>query len=88
MYVTERLKFDDTADCELLLKTALKGQWDHLLVRLYGLVVASDLAKQQATAESWLNNHSRDAVLLLTLGTHLYAQSIVGQGQGLLGRKH
>lgn len=68
VYVTERLRFDNTADCELLLKTALKRQWDHMLVRLYGLVVAIDQSKQQATAESWLNNHARDAVLLLTLG--------------------
>ena len=68
IYVAERLKLDDAADCEILLKKALKCQWDDSLVRLYGFVVASDLVKQQATAESWLNNHARSAVLLLTLG--------------------
>jgi len=67
-YVTERLKFEDTTDCEVLLKGALKRQWDHMLVRLYGLVIAIDPVKQQVTAESWLHNHSRDPVLLLTLG--------------------
>ena len=68
VYVTERLKFDAAADCEILLKKALKRQWDDSLVCLYGFVAASDLIKQQATAESWLINHARDAVLLLTLG--------------------
>jgi len=85
VYVTERLKFDDTADCELLLKSALKGHWDHLLVRLYGLVVASDLVKQQATAESWLNNHSRDAVLLLTLGRICMRNQLWGKARDYLG---
>ncbi len=84
VYVTERLKFDDTADCELLLKSALKRQWDNLLVRLYGLVVASDLAKQQATAESWLSNHSRDAVLLLTLGRICMRNQLWGKARDYL----
>jgi HemY protein len=83
-YVTERLKFDDTTDCELLLKTALKRQWDHQLVRLYGLVIASDQVKQQATAESWLNNHSRDAVLLLTLGRLCMRNQLWGKAREYL----
>ncbi|MCZ6803778.1 MAG: hypothetical protein O7D86_07575 [Proteobacteria bacterium] len=68
VYVTERLKFENTSDCEVLLRAALKRQWDHMLVRLYGLVIAIDPDKQQAMAESWLRNHSRDPALLLTLG--------------------
>jgi len=68
VYINERLKFDGTADCELLLRSALKKQWDNMLVRLYGLVVSGDKNKQLAIAESWLQNHARDAVLLLSLG--------------------
>ncbi len=84
VYVTERLRFDNTADCELLLKTALKRQWDHMLVRLYGLVVAVDPSKQQATAESWLNNHTRDAVLLLTLGRICLRNELWGKARDYL----
>ena len=84
MYVSERLKFADTTDCEVLLKSALKRQWDNLLVRLYGLVVGSDLTKQQATAESWLNNHSRDAVLLLTLGRICMRNQLWGKARDYL----
>jgi HemY protein len=84
VYVTERLKFDDTSDCEVLLKVALKRQWDHMLVRLYGLVIGSDQIKQQATAESWLNHHSRDAVLLLTLGRICMRNELWGKARDYL----
>ena len=84
VYVTERLKFEDTSDCEVLLKTALKKQWDHMLVRLYGLVVSLDTVKQQTTAESWLKYHSRDAVLLLTLGRICMRNELWGKARDYL----
>ncbi len=84
VYVTERLKFDDTADCELLLKAALKRQWDRMLVRLYGLVIAADQIKQQTTAESWLDNHAQDAVLLLTLGRICRRNQLWGKARDYL----
>lgn len=84
VYVTERLKYEDTTDCEALLRGALKRQWDHMLVRLYGLVIASDPDKHQATAESWLHNHSRDPVLLLTLGRICMRNQLWGKARGYL----
>ena len=48
-------------------------------------MVASDLVKQQATAESWLNNHSRDAVLLLTLGRICMRNQLWGKARDYLG---
>ena len=68
VYISERLKFEDTIDCEALLKDAIKRQWDRKLVRLYGLIVAQDPDKQLQTAESWLSSYSHDPVLLLTIG--------------------
>ena len=67
-YISERLKFEDTIDCEVLLKDAIKRQWDRKLVQLYGLVIAKDLDKQLHTAESWLGTYANDPVLLLALG--------------------
>jgi HemY protein len=84
VYVTERLKFDDTADCELLLRNALKRQWDNMLVRLYGLVIGADTNKQLAIAESWLQNHARDAVLLLSLGRICMRNKLWGKAQDYL----
>ena len=68
VYVAERLRFADTADCEQLLRRAIKRRWDAALVRLYGLVEAPDAARQLATAEALLQARARDAALLLTLG--------------------
>ena len=84
VYIDERLKFDDTADCELLLRNALKRQWDNMLVRLYGLVIASDTSKQLAVAESWLQNHARDPVLLLSLGRICKRKKLWGKAKDYL----
>ncbi|MBL1142117.1 MAG: heme biosynthesis protein HemY [Proteobacteria bacterium] len=84
VYITERLNFDDTADCELLLRNALKKQWDNMLVRLYGLVIGSDTNKQLVVAESWLQNHARDAVLLLSLGRICIRNELWGKARDYL----
>ena len=68
VYVTQRLRFPDTKDCEPLLRQALKKQWDEVLVRLYGLIEGNDSVKQLATIEGSLSGHARDPALLLTLG--------------------
>lgn len=84
VYVNERLKFEHTADCELLLRNALKKQWDNMLVRLYGLVAGNDAHKQLAVAESWLQNHARDAVLLLSLGRICMRNKLWGKAKDYL----
>jgi HemY protein len=84
VYINERLKFEDTADCELLLRNALKKQWDNMLVRLYGLVLGNDTNKQLAVAESWLQNHARDPVLLLSLGRICMLNKLWGKARDYL----
>ena len=66
-YIGERLKFEDIEDCEVLLKDAIKYQWDRKLVRLYGLLRAQDPDKQLQFAESWLSTYPHDPALLLTI---------------------
>lgn len=68
VYVNERLRFEDTGDCEKLLRRVLKKRRDSALVRLYGLVEGEAPDKQLRFAEKLLGPHSRDAVLLLTVG--------------------
>ena len=67
-YVTRRLQFPYTSDCEILLRRALKKKWDGALVRLYGCVESVDTPKQLAFAEHMQAEHARDPVLMLTLG--------------------
>lgn len=84
VYVGERLRFDNTEDCEELLRSALKKQWDGILIRLYGLVSGKDLNKQLQVAESYLGNHARDAVLLLTLGRICMRNKLWGKARDYL----
>lgn len=84
VYITERLQFENTTDCEVLLRGAIKRQWDTALVRLYGLVVGHDANKQLSTAEIWLQNHARDAVLLLSLGRICMRNELWGKARDYL----
>ncbi|MCG8378324.1 MAG: heme biosynthesis protein HemY [Proteobacteria bacterium] len=84
VYVTERLRFEDTSDCEVLIRAALKQRWDHMLVRLYGLIISTDLNKQLTTAENWLTNHTRDPILLLTLGRICMNNHLWGKARNYL----
>ncbi len=68
VYITERIRFKDTSDCEVLLKQEIKHNWDRRLINLYGLVISTDADGQLETAESWLNNYKSDPILFLTLG--------------------
>jgi len=68
VYVNERLRFQDTRDCEILLRRVLKKRRDNALVRLYGLVEGESADKQLQFAEKLLDAHVRDAVSLLSAG--------------------
>ena len=58
----------DAGSAEKLLRQSLKLNWHSDLLKLYGLIAGSDLARQLSAAESWIKDHSDDAVLFLTLG--------------------
>ncbi|MBF8268435.1 MAG: HemY N protein [Gammaproteobacteria bacterium] len=83
-YIQERLRYAETKDCEALLRTALKRQWDPTLIRLYGLVQGADNAKQLACAEQLLTEHARDPVLLLTIGRLCRRNSLWGKARSCL----
>jgi HemY protein len=84
VYVNERLRFDDTRDCEELLRGVLKKKWDSALVRLYGLVEGESADKQLRFAERLHPTHARDAVLLLTLGRLAKRNGLWGKARSYL----
>ena len=81
VYINERLRFPDTADCEVLLREVLKHQWDPALVRLFGLVKGTDGGRQLAFAERLLKTHARDPVLLLSIGRLCRRNSLWGKAR-------
>jgi HemY protein len=68
---------------EKVLRNALKKSWNNKLVTNYGLI-ASDLAKQLETAESWLKAHKNDPSLLLCLGRLCKQQKLLDKAQNYL----
>ena len=71
-------------DAEKLLATALGNGWNEDLVRLYGLVQATDPAVQLETAEGWLATQSDSPVLLLTVGRLAVRNKLLDQAREYL----
>ena len=71
-------------DAEKLLATALGNGWNEDLVRLYGLVQATDPAAQLETAEGWLATQSDSPVLLLTVGRLAVRNKLLDQAREYL----
>ncbi len=84
VYVVERLRFAGTEDCEELLRATLKKNWDAILIRLYGLVQGKDSNRQLQVAESYLSNHARDPILLLSLGRICIRNKLWGKARDYL----
>lgn len=84
VYTREKLRFADAADCEPLLRKALKRRWDNEIVRLYGMIHGGDPAAQLGFAEGLLGGHARDPVLLLTLGRLSMRNGLWGKAESYL----
>jgi len=83
-YVNARLQYEDSSDCEPLLRRALRRSWDEELVRLYGLVEGASPGKQVQFAERLLSDHPGEAVLYLTLGRLCKKHSLWGKARTYL----
>lgn len=67
-YVQHLVGVGAHATAERRLRQLLGKRWDETLARDYGLVRLDDAARQLEHAESWLRDHGRSPMLLLTLG--------------------
>ncbi len=56
------------AEAEALIRNYLSDNWSDDLAYLYSELTGNDCKKQLETAETWLHNQPRNAVLLLILG--------------------
>ena len=68
LYAQQLVDSDLHIDAEALVRKTLEKHWSPELVRLYGLIRASDAGQQLITAEGWLKKRPADALLMLTLG--------------------
>jgi HemY protein len=75
------LQHGKEAEAELLLREQLRREWQPELVAIYGRVRGSDPQKQLALAESWLNEHGEEPILLRSLGRIALANQLWGKAR-------
>jgi HemY protein len=78
------IQHGDCALAQQLLADSLNAQWDSDLVALYGDCQSGDVVAQIEQAEKWLNQHRKDAGLLLALGKLCVHQKLWGKAQNYL----
>ena len=77
-----RAGLHDRVEKELAVE--LRGNWAPELVRLFGLVEASDITKQLKRAEGWLRQHADDPDLLLTAARLCVRNELWGKARSYL----
>ena len=77
-----RVGLHDRAEKELA--SALKSEWRAPLVRLFGLVEATDTTRQLKKAENWLTNHGEDPDLLLAAARLCLRNELWGKARSYL----
>ena len=77
-----RAGLHDRAEKELA--ASLKSNWRGPLVRLFGLVEATDTTKQLKRAEGWLKNHGEDPDLLLAAARLCLRNELWGKARSYL----
>lgn len=83
-YVSECIRIGETSGCEPLLKAALKKQWAPELMELYSQIEDGDPIKQLDFAEKFLNEHPRNATLLLAVGRLSLRSGLWGKAKAYL----
>lgn len=68
LYISHLIKQKDDNNAETLIRNYLSNQWHSEMALMYTNLTASDCTKQLETAETWLHNQPRNAILLLVLG--------------------
>jgi HemY protein len=77
-----RVGLHDRAEKELA--AALRTEWRGPLVRLFGLIEATDTTKQLKRAEGWLKNHGEDPDLLLAAARLCLRNELWGKARSYL----
>jgi HemY protein len=77
-----RVGLHDRAEKELA--AALRTEWRGQLVRLFGLIEATDTTKQLKRAEGWLKNHGEDPDLLLAAARLCLRNELWGKARSYL----
>ncbi|VAW75648.1 hypothetical protein MNBD_GAMMA15-908 [hydrothermal vent metagenome] len=84
LFIEQLVRLGDHQQAEGLLREQLVQVWDERLVYLYGQLENCDGPAQQGVAEKWLEQHDKDAVLLLVLGKISLRNQLWGKARSYL----
>jgi HemY protein len=71
-------------DARRIIEQSVERLWDQGLIALYSECLGTDVRQRLERAEKWLENHQKDAVLLLTLGRLCAHQGLWGKARSYL----
>jgi HemY protein len=80
-YIQQLCARGEELQAEVMLRETLKKYWSDNLIYLYGIVEGPDPTKQLAYAEGYLKHHSKNSMLLLTLGRLCLRNRLWGKGR-------
>ncbi len=86
LYARQLIAQEAMDECEALIGSALERGWSDELARLYGLTRTANPAAQLETAEAWLQIHTDNPQLLLTLGRLARRAKLDGKARVYLER--
>ncbi len=84
IYCNKLIQLEQNDEAELILRNALRKEWQPKLVKQYGLVKSSQLEKQLSFAESLSKDHDNHPILLLTLGRLCMYNDLWGKARAYL----
>ena len=84
IYCNKLIELNQNDEAEHILRNYLRKEWDHKLIKLYGLVKSSQLEKQLLFAESLSRDHDNNPLLLLTLGRLCMYNDLWGKARAYL----
>lgn len=84
VYIEQLLRLGAHGQAGQLLREQLRHDWDQRLVYLFGDVQEVDVGAQQMQAEQWLELHSDDPVLLLSLAKISLRNQLWGKARNYL----
>ena len=84
IYSDKLIQLKNCDEAELVLRNALRKEWQPNLIKLYGLVKSSQIEKQLTFAESLSKDHDNHPLLLLTLGRLCMYNDLWGKARAYL----
>ncbi len=83
-YVSELMHLGEHDNAEKALRKALRSNWDHELLRLYGRLECAPPGRLLSQTESWLSQHGDDPVLLIAAARHAMRNELWGKARSYL----